>query len=103
MRSALLKQLKMKRAIGAGNSSTRSMGIETANSEKASSISLSHSRLRMGPGPEWRNCRKLSKIAGAHGDFDGMYALWYFGSGQLNANHSSVAQWQSIRLLTEGL
>jgi hypothetical protein len=27
----------------------------------------------------------------------------YLGIGQFNAKHSSVAQWQSIRLLTEGL
>ena len=35
--------------------------------------------------------------------FDAPRALCYLSSGQFNAKHSSVAQWQSIRLLTEGL
>ena len=36
-------------------------------------------------------------------NFDARRALCYLGNGQFNARHSSVAQWQSIRLLTEGL
>jgi hypothetical protein len=35
--------------------------------------------------------------------FDASGSLWYFDKGQSSATHSSVAQWQSIRLLTEGL
>ncbi len=35
--------------------------------------------------------------------FDALGALCYLSIGQLKRHHSSVAQWQSIRLLTEGL
>jgi hypothetical protein len=35
--------------------------------------------------------------------FDAESALCYLDKGQFNVRHSSVAQWQSIRLLTEGL
>jgi hypothetical protein len=36
-------------------------------------------------------------------DFDVLHRVCYLGDGQFKGHHSSVAQWQSIRLLTEGL
>ena len=45
----------------------------------------------------------LRRLSPAAAYFDLVRGVWYFGEGQSSARHSSVAQWQSIRLLTEGL